>query len=210
MPFGPLTIHFDELVLRPRPWTLAQSLWGSELAASAHSGSILELCAGVGQIGLAMARGCADQDQPRSLVLVDADRHACDLAEINVAEARLPRSTQVRHGRVDAVLEPDERFAIIVADPPWVPSDQTDTYPDDPLSAIDGGEADGLGLARTCVQVIGAHLAFGGSSILQLGTVQQAEAIRDHVTQSPQLGLKAGEARDVAGANGVLLLLTRD
>ena len=209
MTFGPLTIHFDERVLRPRPWTLAQAQWGSELARTAGDGSIVELCAGVGHIGLAMARECADQGRPRALILVDADPHACHLARINASEALLPATTQVRHGRIDTAIQPDERFAVMLADPPWVPSEQTGLYPADPLSAIDGGDADGLDLARECVRVIGLHLASSGSSILQVGTTQQAAAIAQHVDDNGDLGLSVAEIRDVVDANGVLLLLTR-
>src|SRR4051794_36766883 len=51
--FGPIMVRFDGRVLRPRPWTLAQSRWAAEAARTAPPGPILELCAGVGQIGLA-------------------------------------------------------------------------------------------------------------------------------------------------------------
>jgi hypothetical protein len=50
--FGPLLIHYDEPVLTPRPWTLLQSYRAAEICADAEPGSLLELCAGVGHIGL--------------------------------------------------------------------------------------------------------------------------------------------------------------
>ena len=56
-------------------------------------------------------------------------------------------------------------------------SDQTSQFPEDPLAAIDGG-ADGLDVARACLSVIAAHLAPGGSAVLQLGTQAQADVLR--------------------------------
>src|SRR5512139_165722 len=73
MAFGPLDIEYDEHVLEPRLWTLAQARWAAELLRS-HGGvsPLLELCAGAGQIGLAAA---ALSD--RAAVLVDASEDAC-------------------------------------------------------------------------------------------------------------------------------------
>lgn len=201
MPFGPLAISFDERVLRPRPWTLAQATWGAELAEVLPPGPVAELCAGVGHIGLALAAAVL-----RDLVLVDADPHACELARANAKAARLESRVDVRVAAVDAALAPDERFALILADPPWVPSDGTEEFPDDPQGAIDGGD-DGLDLARECVQVIGRHLAPGGAAILQLGDASQAAAMAEHLEQHPELGVKVGEVRHPQ-ANGVLVLLT--
>ena len=50
---------------------------------------------------------------------------------------------------MDVVLDPHERFAVVIADPPWVPRADTGRYPEDPVLAIDGGD-DGLDLARAC------------------------------------------------------------
>ena len=71
------------------------------------------------------------------------------------------------------VLEPDEEFAVVIADPPWVSSDDVARYPEDPLTAIDGGP-DGLDLVRTCLEVIDRHLAPAGSALLQAGPDQTA------------------------------------
>ena len=55
--FGGLAIAYDARVLSPRTWTLHQSLWALELLEQLPDGPILELCAGAGQIGLAVAAG---------------------------------------------------------------------------------------------------------------------------------------------------------
>ena len=204
MPFGPLTVRFDARVLRPRPWTLAQSTWAAELLHRGPPGPVLELCAGVGHIGLALAAKSG-----RDLVLVDADRHACDHSRWNAEQAGLADRVTVHHGSMQEMLAPTERFAMVLADPPWVPSTEVSRFPADPRRAIDGGP-DGLDLARLCVAVIARHLADGGASVLQLGDATQAEEMRRHLRAHPELDLRVVTVRTVPGVAGVLLHLSRE
>jgi release factor glutamine methyltransferase len=171
MAFGDLTITFDDRVLRPRPWTAVQSRWAAELLASAPDGPVLELCAGAGHIGLLTVALA-----PRPMVCVDLNPAACELTRRNAEAAGLGHLVEVREGRIDEVLAPDERFAVVVADPPWVPRADTGRFPEDPLLAIDGGD-DGLEVAWACVAAASGHLLPGGSAVLQLGTLEQAAAI---------------------------------
>ncbi len=170
--FGTLSIAYDAAVLQPREWTTAQSLWARELLAGGPSGPVLELCAGVGHIGLL----ALDGDPGRELVLVDLNPVACDYARENAAAAGRAASTEVRQGRLEEVVGPEERYAGVIADPPWVPSAETGQFPEDPLIAIDGGD-DGLELAWSCVQVAQAHLEEGGWLLLQLGSLDQVAAL---------------------------------
>ena len=90
---------------------------------------------------------------------------------------------------------------MIVADPPWVRRQEIGRFPEDPLLAIDGGD-DGLDVARLCLDVIAGHLLPGGSALLQLGTVAQAETLRGELAaDKPQLAVS--EVRELAG--GVLI-----
>lgn len=200
--FGGLAIAFDDRVLRPRPWTLAQSQWAAELLADAPDGPVLELFAGVGHIGLAALAG-----SDRDLVLVDLNPAAVELARRNLAMAGLADQASVREGRIDEVLRPQESFALIIADPPWVPTDGIGEFPDDPSIAIDGG-ADGLDLARTCCAVIDRHLASGGSAVVQLGTTQQADVLDRYLAGELGSALRVVETRSYE--RGVLVELRRD
>lgn len=170
--FGSLTIAFDDRVLRPREWTAAQSDWAADLMATAPGGTVLELCAGAGHIGL-----LAVATSGRRLLCVDANPVACDYARANALTAGAAERVEVREGRLQDALAPGELFPVIIADPPWVPREQTGRYPEDPLTAIDGGD-DGLDVARACLVVIDEHLAPGGSAVLQLGTGAQADTLR--------------------------------
>lgn len=170
--FGELEITFDDHVLEPRAWTAGQSRWANELATDRPPGPVLELCAGAGQIGLLTIHGTS-----RRLVAVDGDADACAWIRHNAAAAGLSGVVEVRHGQLLQACRPDERFPVIVADPPWVPHDEIGRFPQDPVVAIDGGP-DGLDVARQCLQVISGHLMRGGVALIQLGTTGQAERLQ--------------------------------
>jgi methylase of polypeptide subunit release factors len=169
--FAGLTIAFDDRVLRPRPWTAEQARWAAELLGDLPPGPVLELCCGVGQLGLA-----AVVDTDRSLVCVDLDATAAAYAAQNARTAGLEDRVEVRRGRFQEVVRADERFPLVIADPPWVASVETGRVPQDPLLAIDGG-ADGLTVARACLDTIEEHLGTGGAALLQLGSVEQVAAL---------------------------------
>lgn len=168
---GSLDIAYDARVLEPRAWTVLQSDWAVELLGTAPGGPVLELCTGAGHIGLLVAAGT-----DREVVAVDLDATACGFARANAEAAGVSPRFEVREGAMDAVLRPEERFALVVADPPWVPSSDVGRFPEDPLLAIDGG-ADGLGVARACLEVASRHLRPGGSLLLQLGQDDQADRL---------------------------------
>lgn len=199
--FCGLSIAYDHRVLEPRPWTEAQSEWAAELLADAPAGPVLELCAGVGHIGLGAVR-----DADRDLVMVDVNPVAREFAQQNAAANDLEPRVQFRLARIDEALEPGERFPLIIADPPWVRSAETSQFPEDPVLAIDGGD-DGLNLARTCVDLIEGHLAGGGSALLQLGNAAQAELIAEYAARRSVGAVTAVETR--AFDRGVVVRLVR-
>lgn len=196
MRFGELDVAFDERVLTPREWTLAQSDWAAELLPTLPDGRVLELCSGAGHIGLH-----AVLHTSRDLVCVDADEAACDFTRTNAAAAGLAHRVEVRHGAIDEVLAADERFPLVVADPPWVPTDGVGAFPEDPVHAIDGG-ADGLGLVRSCLDAARDHLLPDGVVLLQVGPGQEDAVGPEAVAR----GLVTTEIRR-AGERGSLLRL---
>ena len=169
--FAGLTLTTDDGLLSPRDWTAAQSAWGAELLAKLPPGPVLELCAGAGHIGLA-----AVHDSDRLLVAVDREEVAAARFRANAETLGMTDRVEMRCRAIAESLAAQERFALIIADPPWVPRAAVEHYPHDPPEAIDGGP-DGLAVARECVHVIAAHLADGGAALLQLGTRAQAAAL---------------------------------
>ena len=195
--FGPLRITYDDRVLAPRQWTIEQSRWAAELAQGAPEGTLLELCCGAGQIGLATISAVR-----RRLVCVDADPVACEYTRLNADVAGLGGLLEIRTGPFEGVLLPDEPFAGVIADPPWVPRAEVGRYPEDPVTAIDGGP-DGLELARACVRVAADHLVPGGFVVLQLGTREQVDRIAAELDDR----LRVEEVREFE--RGVLARLDR-
>jgi methylase of polypeptide subunit release factors len=198
--FGPLTVSYDERVLTPRPWTFAQSSWAAELAATAPPGPILELCAGAGHIGLAAAV-LADRD----LVQVEADPVAARYARSNAERAGRADRVQVREARLEAALEPGERFGLIVADPPYLTSDDVARWPEDPQVAIDGG-TDGLDVIKQCLMVAAEHLADGGLLLLQVAGPAQDARVRDLLAAAPAVPLTHRDARVVDDERAIMLI----
>jgi release factor glutamine methyltransferase len=182
--FGPLDVEFDDRVLTPRPWTLEQSRWAAELAADAGPGPLLELCAGAGHIGLAAAVLAG-----RDLVQVEASEVAAAYARVNAARAGWAGRTEVRAVRLEEALTEGERFPLVIADPPYLPTAEITLWPKDPVLAIDGGP-DGLDVTRRVLQIAAGHLEPGGSLLLQTAGPGQAEAI---------VAVLAGPERDRPG-----------
>ena len=192
--FGHLEVAYDDRVLRPRPWTAAQSRWATELLAFAPPGPVLELCAGAGQIGLLAVSGT-----DRHLVAVDADPVACDFARRNADADGLGDRVEVRRAFLDEALDDGEVFPVIVADPPWVPTRRTSDHPEDPRFAIDGG-SDGLAVALACLDVARAHLALDGVMLLQLGTEAQVDELAVRVAHvAPGLTIEEVRRPDDTG-----------
>ena len=200
MTFGPLCVTFDEGVLEPRPWTLAQSTWAAELSPTVPEGPLLELCAGAGHIGQAAAALTG-----RALVQVDVDPHACRLAADNAVTNLPGHDVTVRCGDLDTALATEERFPLVLADPPYLPSGASDDWPDDPPLAIEGGD-DGLTLPRRCVATAGRHLADGGVVLLQALGRAQVVRLAPAVAAA---GLQVADVRETDERRAVALLRRR-
>ena len=203
--FGPLTIRYDDRVLRPRAWTVRQSTWARDLLRGLPPGDVLELCCGAGQIGL-LAAGGSD----RRLVLVDASAEACGYAQANtdraVADGLAPGGgVEVRQGALDVALDSTERFALVLADPPYLCTDRITEHPEDPVAAIDGG-ADGFDVVRACLDLIERHLLPDGAAIVQVSGHEQVAAVAAYLSASgSELAITSSE---VTGG-GALALLER-
>lgn len=200
MQFGSLRIDYDDRVLTPRSWTEWQSHWAAELATTLPAGPVLELCTGAGQIGLlAVVRS------DRHLVAVDLDPIACRYAQQNARAAGIADRVEVRNLPLESACPPRELYPLIIADPPWVPVAETGRFPEDPLTAIDGGD-DGLDVARACLVVISEHLTPTGVALLQVGTSDQVELL----SRDLDPGLEVAEVRTEEGRGAVALIVSRN
>jgi release factor glutamine methyltransferase len=177
--FGPLQVEYDDRVLAPRPWTLLQSRHAAAWAERAPAGPMIELHCGAGHIGQAAAVWSG-----RPLVQVDDDPVSCWWARRNAVRHAIP--AEVRCQSIEELHDADHRFAVVLADPPYVPSAETPRFPEDPEHAIDGGH-DGLDGLRGCLPAIAALLAPGGAAVLQVRGPAQAAAVTQLLDASPEL-----------------------
>jgi release factor glutamine methyltransferase len=198
--FGPIDVIFDESVLRPRLWTLAQSEWAAELAGEQP---MLELGCGAGHIGLAAVALSGAR-----LVQVDRDEAACRWAELNAAGNGLDDRVEQRCGTADDVLAAGERFGVVIADPPYVPSDDVHLYPEDPRGAIDGGR-DGMESVRGFLCGVAGHVDPEGSVLLQLRGLPQVEQLRDWLADPSSPAFDVSDARPYGDVRALARLEVR-
>jgi methylase of polypeptide subunit release factors len=195
--FGPIQVAFDSSVLRPRAWTFAQSEWAAALAAAGET--LLEVGCGAGHIGLAAAVLSGSR-----LVQVDRDPAACQWAAVNAAAAGCVDRVEQRCGTAGEVLG-GEVFDVVIADPPYVPSDEVSLYPEDPLAAIDGGP-DGLEEVRAFLRDIAGHVAPAGSVLLQVRGAGQVDEIAGWLAHPASPALVVTEARFYGDLRAVVRL----
>lgn len=195
--FGPIVVEYDDAVIAPRPWTLAQSTWAAALSEITPPGPLLELYCGAGHIGLAAASLCG-----RVLVQVDDDPNACVWARRNAERAAI--ASDVRCAAVDAALDDDERFPLVIADPPYLTTDDVERYPNDPVHAVDGGP-DGLAEIGRCLRVVSGTLAPDGAVLLQVRGPGQRDEIAALLAATDS-SLRLVEAMDLTAERSILLL----
>ncbi len=198
--FGGLTIDYDDTVLEPRAWTVLQSDWAVELAGSAPKGPMLELCCGAGHIGLEVIRRST-----RDLLQVDVCESACGFARHNAASAGLADRVEIRCIDLAELTASTERYPVVLADPPYLPTDEVSTFPADPLRAIDGGP-DGLALLRRCVEVIDVVLHEHGVALVQVAGAAQASEVAPLLPDA----LCIDEVREHDPRRAVLSLVRRE
>lgn len=196
--FGPVRIAFDGSVLRPRAWTLAQSEWAAELAAAGED--LLEVGCGAGHIGLAAAAMSGSR-----LVQVDRDPAACRWAGLNAAASGCADRVEQRCGTAAEVLAEGEVFDVVIADPPYVPSEDVALYPDDPPGAIDGGP-DGLEKVRSFLGDIAGHIPPEGSVLLQVRGAGQVDELSGWLAHPASPALVVTEARFYGDLRAVVRL----
>jgi release factor glutamine methyltransferase len=163
------TFRVDKRVLVPRPDT--ETLVTVALArtrAVSLSMRALDLCTGSGCVAITLAR-----ERPTSSVF------ACDVSADALAVARENAlrlgayNVALRQGDLFAAVEPERRFDVVTANPPYVPTGDVpslmaDVRDHEPRLALEGG-ADGLAVVRRIVADAPAHLVSGGLLAVEVG-----------------------------------------
>ena len=175
--FRSLDLAVDRRVLVPRPeteWLVEAVLDHLRTAApSARPPRVLDLGTGSGCIALSIAH-----EHPRAeVVATDASEDALAVARAN-ADALGLRVTFL-HGDWLEALASDERFDVIVSNPPYISPREADALPRDvhefePHSALFAGD-DGLADLREIVDQAPRHLRAGGLLALELDETRAAQ-----------------------------------
>lgn len=167
----------DESTLIPRPETeeLVEETMALTNDIPGEDISVLDLCTGSGCIGIALAH----YDKRIKVVLADINPACIKIAKRNVKMHNLEnRITAVRSDLYDTL--PLERYTLIMANPPYIPSDDIEKLSDDvwlyePITALDGG-TDGLDFYRNIINQAPKFLDTGGYLVLEAG-INQSESI---------------------------------
>ena len=163
-------------------------------------GRILDLCSGGGCIGIA----CALHWPQAEVVLADLESAACELARVNVIKHGLTERVTVVQSNLFEHLE--DRFDLILSNPPYVPSDDSRArgyeFRHEPDNAYDGG-VDGMVLVRRLLAESSDYLAPQASLFVEVG--QYRPELEAHY---PLLPFTWPEF--VAGGEGVFLLAAKE
>ncbi len=178
--FYGLPLDVSREVLIPRNDTEVLARLAIEKAQEAgEGGRVLDLCAGTGCVGLAIA---ANAPQSR-VVLADLSESALRLCKQNVRRNGL--NARVTCMSVNALEPPSSvlwDFDVIACNPPYIPTADIDGLEPEvsryePRMALDGGE-DGLDFYRFIAAKWKSALRLGGSLIFEVG-INQAEQVAE-------------------------------
>jgi release factor glutamine methyltransferase len=178
----------DARVLVPRPET--ELVLEAALASLPPAGSALDLGTGSGCLAISLAL-----ERPGArVVATDVSEEALAVARENAAA--LGAVVAFAHGDLWAAVHAQDRFDVVVSNPPYVPRGELASLPREvrrePCNALDGGE-DGLAVLRRIVADAAAHLLPGGALCLEMH--------ESHASELPRLCLAAGFARAEARAD---------
>ena len=177
--FRSLDLRVDSRVLIPRPET--EGLVEAVLAALRLEGErwaaprVLDLGTGSGAIAIAIA--C---EHPSARVVAsDSSAGALAVAAVNVAEMGVGDRVELRSGHWLEAVAADERFEVIVSNPPYVGEDERHELPGDvvhhePHAALFSGD-DGLDALREIVEGAPRHLVTGGLLALELSELRAGD-----------------------------------
>lgn len=172
----PLDISRDVLIPRADTEVLAQRAI-EKAQATGEGGRVLDLCAGSGCVGLAVAANAPNC----RVVLADLSEGALRLCKQNVRRNGLnARVTCISANALEAPSSVLWDFDVIACNPPYIPTGDIEgldisVKEYEPLMALDGG-VDGLDFYRVIASKWKSALRLGGTLVFEVG-IDQAEAV---------------------------------
>ena len=177
--FYGLPLDITEAVLIPRVDTEVLAGQAMEYINTLESARVLDLCAGSGCVGLAIASRC----KAAHVTLGELSSDALRICRQNIRRTGL--SGRVVPVAVDALSKPDKmlgEFDCIVSNPPYIPSADIEKLDVsvkeyEPLLALDGGD-DGLDFYRAISEKWRNALAKNGRLYFEVGIGQADDVMR--------------------------------
>ncbi len=174
--FYGLELDISPQVLVPRDDTEVLARQAIQRAQAVDGARVLDLCAGSGCVGLAIAKECPSA----KVMLADVDEGALRVCRQNIRRNGL--TGRVSACTADALAKPPAAlwdFDVIAANPPYLPTADIDTLDDsvrlfEPRVALDGG-ADGLDFYRSITELWTPSLRSGGWLLCEVGIHQAGE-----------------------------------
>lgn len=172
----PLDVSRDVLIPRADTEVLAARAIEKAQAAG-EGGRVLDLCAGSGCVGLAVAANAPNC----RVVLADLSEGALRLCKQNVRRNGLnARVTCISANALEAPSSMLWDFDVIACNPPYIPTGDIEELDIsvkeyEPLMALDGG-VDGLDFYRVIASKWKSAIRLGGTLIFEVG-IDQAEAV---------------------------------
>ncbi len=174
---APPLFHYNELTieLHPEVYDPAEDTFLLlESIPIDPKDSILELGTGCGLIALAYAY------QGASVVCTDINPYAIQLTRRNIERNRhlLKGDIEIRQGDLFSVLKSNERFTVILFNPPYLPTKKNEKIDEWFDTATDGGPT-GLKLTKRFLKGLHSHLQPNGcayfifSSLSKRSTLEQ-------------------------------------
>ena len=192
----------DVLIPRPESELLVER--AAALLGKGEKSRILDLCAGSGAVGLAIAK-----ELPQARVtLLDLCPKALGVARRNAEKFGLAIRTRFLASDLFEALAKGEEFDLIASNPPYVATGELDgLMPEvssfEPRLALDGG-ADGMDCIRRIIEEAPAYLSGGGFLLIEMDPRQMAEA--EALSVQRESYRAARRHKDLAGRERVLEL----
>jgi release factor glutamine methyltransferase len=203
--FWSLDLEVDRRVLIPRPETellveTALRALGRDLDDTGHTpldqvrakvaiseARVLDIGTGSGAVAVALAV----EGQNLRLVATDQSHASLELAPRNAERHGVSERIEFRQGDLFGAVSAQEKFDLIVSNPPYVTTSEVDLMEPEvkswePASALVSG-ADGMNTTRRMIDGASVHLDADGWLLIEVGT--QAGEVRAH--------FEAGGWRDV-------------
>jgi release factor glutamine methyltransferase len=172
--FFSLAFNVSPDVLIPRPES--EFVVAEYLSVTCQLGS--PRCVDVGTGSGCLAIACAHQQPNGHFVAIDICERALAVARGNAAALGVSERIDFRLGDGLAPLESESPFDAVIANPPYIATEQMDLLEPgvkdyEPRLALDGGPG-GLLMVSRLIEEAPAYLRPGGHFILEIGTAQEA------------------------------------